>query len=140
LIDRFSDGQIDAHLTEKFCIGVTGLPHTRQLRLSNVIGFHYAAIGQSHFSSLIDVVLGSLRFAINAFTRNESANLDTAKRILKSLQPLFYRDADEKPVSELSFFFSPKSVKVQAYRERYLALKEFLASHGIDTAHMVEAG
>ena len=73
LIDRFTDRQIDAHLAEKFCVGVTGLPHSAQLRLSNVIGFHYAAVGQSHFSSLIDVVLGSLRFAINAFTRNELA-------------------------------------------------------------------
>jgi hypothetical protein len=47
LIDRFTDKQIDAHLAEKFSIGVTGLPHTAELRLSNVVGFHYAAVGQS---------------------------------------------------------------------------------------------
>jgi len=140
LIDRFTDKQIDAHLAEKFCVGVTGLPHSAQLRLSNVVGFHYAAVGQSHFSSLVDVILGSLRFAINAFTRNEAANLETAARILEGLQPLFYREDDQKPVSELSFFFSPKTVKVPGYRARYLALKDFLARHGIDTAHSVEAG
>jgi hypothetical protein len=138
LIDRFTDKQIDAHLAEKFSVGVTGLPHTAELRLSNVIGFHYAAVGQSHFSSMIDVILGSLRFAINAFARGEAANLDTAKRILEGLEPLFYREADKKPVSELSFFFSPKSVKVQAYRERYIALKQFLSENGIDTAQRIE--
>lgn len=54
LMDRFTDKQIDAHLAQKFSVGVTGLPHTAQLRLSNVVGFHYAAVGQSHFSSLRD--------------------------------------------------------------------------------------
>jgi hypothetical protein len=141
LIDRFTDKQIDAHLAEKFSVGVMGLPHTPQLRLSNVIGFHYAAVGQSHFSSLIDVILGSLRFAINAFTRGERANLETAKRILAGLAPLFYRNnGDHTPVSELSFFFSPKTIKVEAYREKYVALKKFLADNGIDTAQTIERG
>lgn len=89
LIDRFTDSQIDNHLAEKFSIGVTGLPHTNEMRLSNVIGFHYAAIGQSHFSSLIDIVVGSLRFAINAYTRNQQNNIETAARILEGLQPFF---------------------------------------------------
>lgn len=139
LIDRFSDKQIDAHLAEKFSIGVTGLPHTAQMRLSNVIGFHYSAVGQSHFSSLVDVVIGSLRFAMNAFTRGETAKLKTAQLILEGLQPLFYREKDGAPVSELSFYFGPKTVKVAAYREKYLAVKRFLAENGIDTAQ-IEAG
>lgn len=33
LIDRFSDKQIDAHLAEKFCIGVTRLPSGKSLEL-----------------------------------------------------------------------------------------------------------
>lgn len=140
LIDRFTDKQIDAHLAEKFSVGVTGLPHTAEMRLSNVVGFHYAAIGQSHFSSLIDVVLGSLRFAINAFTRGETANLESAKRILEGIGPLFYRLEENTPISELSFFFSPKNVKVAGYRVQYLALKKFLSDQGLDTAQNIEAG
>ena len=38
LIDRFDEKQADAHLAEKFSIGVTGLPHTAQMRLSNIVG------------------------------------------------------------------------------------------------------
>jgi hypothetical protein len=138
LIDRFDEKQADAHLAEKFSIGVTGLPHTAQLRLSNIVGFHYAAVGQSHFCSLIDVVIGSLRFAINAFTRGEKAHIETAKRILEGLEPLFYRERDGAPVSELSFFFSPKTVRKSAYRDKYCALKAFLADSGIDTSQRIE--
>jgi hypothetical protein len=124
-------------LAEKFSIGVTGLPHTNEMRLSNVIGFHYAAVGQSHFSSLIDIVIGSLRFAINAHTRNQQNNLETAARILEGLQPLFYREKEGSPVSELSFFFSPKLIKVEAYRAQYETLRTFIGAHGIDTAQKI---
>ncbi len=68
LIDRFNDegNAIDAHLRDKFTIGITGLPYSAETRLANIIGFHYSAIGQSHLPSLVDVLLGSFRFAVNA--------------------------------------------------------------------------
>ncbi|WP_076864048.1 DUF3800 domain-containing protein [Bradyrhizobium mercantei] len=140
LIDRFSDKQIDAHLVDKFAVGVTGLPHASPLRLTNIVGFHYAAIGQSHFSSLIDIVIGSLRFAINAYTRDQKQNLPTARRILEGLQPLFFRETEKMAVSDLSFSFSPKTVKANGYRARYEGLKSFLKESGIDTAQMIQSG
>lgn len=140
LIDRFSDKQIDGHLIEKFSVGVTGLPHTSQLRLSNIVGFHYSAIGQSHFSSLIDILVGSLRFAINAHTRDQKQNLATASKILEGIQPLFFREKETSPISELSFFFSPKTIKVDSYRTKYENLKAFLNDGGINTAQNILAG
>jgi hypothetical protein len=140
MIDRFGGKQADAHLVEKFSIGLTGLPHTPRLRLSNIVGFHYSAIGQSHFCSLIDVVIGSLRFAINAFTRNEEENIDAAKRILEGLQPLFFRENGKAPVSEFSFSFSPKTVISDRFRGQYIALKNFLAENGVDTAQTIQGG
>jgi len=111
LIDRFSDSQIDQHLVEKFSTGVTGLPFSKELRLANVIGFHYSAVGQSHFSSLIDIVLGSLRFSINAFTRKDASRMATATTLIKLISPLFHRESSGR-VSEISFYFSPKTIKV----------------------------
>jgi len=140
LIDRFTYKQIDSHLAEKFSIGVTGLPHTSQLRLSNIVGFHYSAIGQSHFSSLIDILVGSLRFAINAHTRNQQQNLATASSILKGIEPLFFREKEGSPISELSFFFSPKTVRVADYRARYEKLKTFLSADGVNTAQSIVSG
>jgi hypothetical protein len=137
LIDRFSDKQIDAHLAKKFSIGVTGLPHTIQLRLSNIVGFHYSAIGQSNFPSLIDILVGSLRFAINAHTRDQQQNLPTASKILESIQPLLFRETEGSPVSELSFFFSPKTIKVDDFRSKYEKLKTFLSANGIDTVQVI---
>lgn len=133
LIDRFSDRQIDAHLRDKFSAGVRGLPYTDPLRLDRIIGYHYSAIGQSHFGSLVDIIICSLRFAVNAFSRDEEHNLETASRMLGLLAPLFYRSEErQNQISEISLFFSPKIIRVQAYRERYEQLRAFLASNGIE--------
>lgn len=131
LIDRFDDRQIDSHLKEKFSIGVTDLPYSDCLRLEKIVGFHYSAIGQSHFSSVIDIVLGSMRFAVNAFTRGDEERLPTARKLLSLLAPLFYRPKHEDFVSELSLFFSPKGIRSDRYRGKYNALKDFMAENGV---------
>lgn len=137
LIDRFDDKQIDSHLREKFSVGIMGLPYSKQYRLERIVGFHYSAIGQSHFGSVIDIVLGSFRFAINAFTRGEDKQseekLNTAKILLTQLAPLFLREGAGNYVSEISLFLSPKSVRVQRYRKRYEDVASFLSEHGIAT-------
>lgn len=115
LIDRFEDRRIDHHLREKFSIGITGLPYTPQKRLERIIGFHYATKGQSHFCSVVDVVLGSLRFAVNAWTTDDTKNIGTAKTLLSLLSPLFFREKGELSVSELGLFFSPKVIHVPKY-------------------------
>ena len=90
LVDRFNDrgNQVDGHLAEKFSIGITGMPYSKEIRLNNIVGLHYSAIGQSHFPSIVDIVLGSFRFAINAHTRNKEGDLESARTILKLLSPL----------------------------------------------------
>lgn len=130
--------QIDAHLSEKFSIGVN-LPYTPEKRLENIVGFHYSAVGQAHFPSLVDIILGSVRFAINAHTRNLETHLETSKRILQIVAPLFYRDREGSPVSELSCIFSPKVIGVGTYREKYQSLKSFLENAGIDTEQQITA-
>lgn len=134
LIDRFNDAgnKIEAHLRDKFMVGVTGLPYSAELRLSNIVGFHYSAVGQSHFPSIVDVALGSLRFAVNAFTREEPERIDTAKALLGLLIPLFWRPSVGAPVPELGFTLSPKSIRSAKYRAKYSDLKAFLATGGVD--------
>lgn len=139
LIDRFNDqgNQIDAHLAEKFAVGVVGLPQYPERRLSNIIGFHNSAVGQSHFPSLVDIVLGSFRFAINAHTRAQDANMRTAGRLLGILEPLFFREPDGAPISNLSVWFSPMEVHSPFYRQKYHRLKEFLEQSGLNTAQEI---
>lgn len=139
LIDRFNDvgNAVDAHLRDKFSVGVTGLPYTEHMRLTNIVGFHYSAIGQSHFPSIVDVALGSLRFAINAHTRNQHDMLPSAHSILQLLSPLFWRENNEHWVPELGFMFSPKSVRKPRYRETYESLQTFLAASGVPTSQRI---
>jgi hypothetical protein len=121
LIDRFSDTQIDSHLRDKFSLGVTGLPFTPVMRLERVLGFHYSAIGQSHFASAIDIVLGCLRFSVNAFTRNDAGKLPRAQQFLGMLSPLFLRTPYSGPhgpwVTDISLYFSPRTIKSDRYRK-----------------------
>jgi hypothetical protein len=131
LIDRFDDKEIDGQLREKLSVGLTGhLPYSSEMKIQWIVGYHLAAIGQSHFCSLVDVLLGSLRFAINAFTRAREDELPTAKAILKQLAPLFWRTYGDR-VSEVSLWFSPKDVRSDTYRSKYRALRDFLAENGV---------
>ena len=139
LIDRFNDAGnlIESHLTEKFSIGLVGMPYSSQMRLGNIIGLHYSAIGQSHFPSIVDIILGSLRFAINAHTRQKPEHQATAGALLKLLAPMCWRQDGNGPVSELSVAFSPKAVKADHYRAAYQSLKDFLATNGIETEQRI---
>jgi hypothetical protein len=142
LIDRFDDKQIDGQLREKLMVGLTGqLPYGGDVPLKHIVGFHLSGIGQSHFCSLIDVILGSLRFAINSFTQNVQAHESSAAEILNQLAPLFFREGgvfqDPTKVHSISLWFSPKTVKVNKFKDQYVALKNFLAVHGIDAAQTV---
>jgi hypothetical protein len=138
LIDRFNDegNRIDGHLAEKFSVGIKGLPFSPQRRLSNIVGLHYSAIGQSHFPSVVDIVLGSFRFAINAYTRNVQEHMETARILLGLLSPLFFREGS-KAVPEIGLQFSPKVVKAERHRARYEGLKAFLTEAGIETRQTI---
>lgn len=136
LIDRFNDKKLDQHLTEKVSIGLTGnFPFSRAMKINNIVGYHIASIGQSHFCSLVDVILGSLRFSINAFTQNKKEHEKSARLILQQLSPLFFREkggiSNGEKVHPISLWFSPKDVRHPKYREMYIALREYFEVNGI---------
>ena len=112
------------------------MPYSMIMHLDRILGFHYSAIGQSHFPSLIDIILGSFRFAVNRHTRCMDEREATAQRLLRLLSPLFIRQADGK-VSELSLLFSPKQIKVERYRDTYQALKDYLTASGIESEQTI---
>lgn len=136
LLDRFNDegNQIDGHVREKVAIGIKGLPYSKEKRMKNLVGVHYSAIGQSHYCSLVDIVVGSLRFAVNVHSRSQQKLEPTAETLLRLISPLFFREEGDfanVKVSELGFQFSPKTVRLAHYREKYVALHKFLESNGV---------
>lgn len=134
LIDRFDDRQIDGQLRERHAIGLTGqLPYSAEMPIRNIVGFHFTAIGTSHFCSLVDVVLGSLRFAVNAHTRGLTQHRASSEAILRSIAPLFGA-VNGGRVPEINLSFSPRDVRVPSYRDRYDRLKSWFNENGISCA------
>ncbi|WP_036129619.1 DUF3800 domain-containing protein [Marinobacter nitratireducens] len=132
LIDHFKDKQIDHHLREKFSIGLTDMPYSKEMRLDRIVGFHYSAIGQSHMCSVVDIVLGSLRFAVNAHNSENEKEKETAKKLLSLISPLFFREDGRDSISEIGLFFSPKIIRAHRYREQYCSLHAFMSDAGLD--------
>lgn len=130
LVDTFLDAGLTEHLREKFNIGVKGLPFSNILRLDRILGFHVASVGTSHFSSVIDIVIGGVRYAIN--TLSDPLKRATAETLMRQVSPLLLRETDGR-VSELAVFYSPKQIKAKAYLEEYIKVDEFFSSVGIDT-------
>lgn len=144
LIDRFTDKQLDAQLQEKLAVGLTGhLPYGSEMKIQHIVGYHLTAIGQSHFCSLVDILLGSLRFAINAHTQKTEQHYASAKTILAQLAPLFFREESRLApgsgdlVHPISLWFSPKHIRSSAFRGKYEALKAYLAESGISVAQPI---
>ena len=137
LIDTFQDTRLSGHLREKFSVGVVGLPYSPRYRLDRILGFHVAVVGSSHFCSLVDIVLGSLRYGVNK--RNDPAKREIAKVLVRQLAPLCIRSPYTGKIEELSIFFSPKTIRVPAYLEAYRELRAFLAEGGVE-AYQEPAG
>jgi hypothetical protein len=129
LIDTFPSNSLFAILKQKFLIGLKGLPYSESYRLDRLLGLHVASIGSSHFCSVVDVVLGSLRYAINC--RSDPQRQNVCATLLAQLAPLAVRSAAGK-VEELSVFFSPKIIRAPSYLKEYLALHAYLAANGLD--------
>src|SRR5262249_1079713 len=128
LIDTFKDTILNRLLQERFSTGLVGMPYG-PYRLKKILGFHISSIGTSNFCSVVDIFLGSLPYAINA--RSALAKLRTARILLQQIAPFTIRCADGR-VSELSFFFSPRTIKADAYLQEYQNLHAFLAQNGLE--------
>lgn len=129
MVDRFSDPDIDSHMREKFAIGVRGLPSQAERRLSRMLGCHYSAIGQSHFPSVLDIAVGSLRFAVNAHTANDDGRLPTARTLLRLLRPLL---ADAHGIAhDVDVALRPMEVRAPQLLRQYQRLRTFFGECGI---------
>jgi len=128
LIDTFTDRNLPQILREKFSIGLRGLPYSDRYRLERVLGFHLASIGSSNFSSVVDIVLGSLRYVVNCI--NDINRQNIVQILLNQLNPLCLKN-NNGSIRELSLFFSPVRVRVVEYYRQYEELREYLTQNGL---------
>jgi hypothetical protein len=129
LIDTFKDNLLTRFLREKFSVGLVGMPYSKTLRLDRILGFHVASIGSSNFCSAVDIILGALRYAVNA--KDDPSQQAVAKQLLSQVAPLAIRTGSGR-VDEISLFFSPKVIKAPTYLRMYEELHEYLAANGME--------
>lgn len=141
LIDRFNDAgnEIDGHLRDKMNNGVF-LPHRGHVELSRIVGFHYSVIGQAHFTSLSDILVGSLRWAVNVHCRGQAEFRNSAIALLNLMSPLFWREEGAEQVPDIGFCLSPFSVRVRHFHDRYVGLQNFMREAGIPLSQIIETG
>lgn len=136
LVDTFEGPGLRTLLMEKFHIGIVGLPYTQVMRLDRILGFHIATNGASNFSSLTDIVIGSMRYAIN--NRRDPTKQATIRAILTGISPMYQRqDWAPHKVKETSLFFSPRVVTHPPYFDEYVGVHTFLTEHGIHPAQEI---
>jgi hypothetical protein len=119
-LDRF-DRQPEL-IRKKFSEGLTFPEHSQML--NRVVAIQPAILGASHFCSLADVVLGSLRQAVN----NQSTKLGL--ELVAQLAPLCRRSDGD--VDDRSIVLSPTVVRNPRYQQLYADLREFLRKGGVD--------
>lgn len=133
-VDRFNDkgNEIDAHLRRKFAVGLEGeaLP-TSPFQLDRIVGLHYTIIGQSHMTSVVDIILGTYRTAFNFFARHQDNKYPLAKEIFEFLNPLFQKGKDGC-IPRVAISFSPLNVRIEKYRASYARMVENLKFCGYE--------
>jgi hypothetical protein len=132
ILDRFDDKQVDTLTRQNVSVGLSGpLPYSRVLSLKKVLGIHYATIGQSHFCSLVDIVAGSFRLAVNEFDKEDGRH-GMAKEVLQVLSPLFDRHPQTNEIFGYSLSVLPKhEIRKPALRKRVRDLLSFLEEAGL---------
>ncbi len=136
MIDNFNDDQIYNIIRDKFSIGLTGMPYSDEFPLERILGVHVACIGSSHFCSMVDIILGGLRFAVNSLGNEDK--LPVARELLRQTEPLCIRTEYSGMVDEISVFFSPKTIKIIKYHKNYMQLYDFLSEGGINAEQVPE--
>jgi hypothetical protein len=129
-IDRLDPGQAYVYMKDKFANGVT-FPSGTKVKLRRVIHYSMSSDGASHLSSLTDIALGSVRYAVNFATGHGKE--EVARKVLQPVAEAMWhklKPNGEHQVGGYGFIQYPQSIKVDAYRERYDALARRLGELG----------
>lgn len=125
LIDSLPVDKQFQYLSDKFTTGLD-LPG-ENLSLNRIQVFGATVINASQISSAMDIVLGSLRYAVN-----DPANKEAAKSMMEDVaRMMWYREHQgEKYLGDRGVILRPKlnNIEVEAYRQGYQTLTDYLQS------------
>jgi hypothetical protein len=127
-LDRLDERFSYAYFQDKFANGVT-LQDGRTVQLNRIIYYSATCDGASHLSSVVDIVLGGLRYCVN--TASGSGKDTVAAQIFPPISRMMWsrETARKRQIGGYGFLQYPKDVRVPTYQQRYHALAVALASY-----------
>lgn len=98
------------------------LPGGREIELDRIVLYTMSCDGASHLSSLADIALGSMRYAVNFCTG--SGKETVARQIMTPLARAmwFHEEADVRRIGGYGFLQYPKDIRVASYQAQYTSL------------------
>ncbi len=117
--DRVEGGDLDFdYLVEKFTRGLI-LPSGSTVHLGRIMGYSLSCTNASHFSSALDIVLGTFRYCINNPTAREATS-----SMMRNITKIIWARPAGKDIDpfELGLTFRPKTFTVLAYKAAYREL------------------
>lgn len=129
-IDRLDPKVGYAYMKRSFSDGVT-LQDDRSVKLDRVIHYSMSCDGASHMSSLTDIALGSMRYAVNYACGK--GNEEAARSIMIPLSRAMWAKHHDgtRQVGGYGFLKYPKEIRSARYQERYDALVATLTDLGV---------
>lgn len=126
--DRTTDYKQDAYLKTIFSDGITLSPTRPPKKLKYIVSVDSTQIGNSHFTSLIDIIVGSFRFVINEPDKDRIGS-----KLLKSLAKIMWGAVDKRGtlrVRDRGFCVRPKNVNHPGYKANIEATIARLNEYG----------
>ena len=105
----------------------------RHVKLDRIVHYSMSCDGASHMSSLTDIALGSMRYAVNFATGKGKENVarDLMVPLARSMWHKEEPGAEVRQVGGYGFLKYPRGeIRVAAYRERYDELLATLSELG----------
>lgn len=113
-LDRFSDLSEFDYMKNKFTQGIN-YPNWNK-ELTNILLYSSTRINASNFSTLVDIVLGAFRYAINMPKKKDLA-VELMKKIYQLLW--FKEENNLKTVNERGLIIRPQEVRSNVIKKEY---------------------
>lgn len=127
LVDRLPDNSAAySMLKRKFQDGLSIETTGNMIKLDRIMLYATTCDGASHLSSAVDIVLGGLRWVVNAQGRSTPGT--TERKIFTNVAGMMYgkEDGDTLKVRNYGLILRPETVIVPAYQAEYDSLVEYM--------------
>lgn len=97
--------------------------------IPRIVHYSFTSEGASHFNSIVDICLGTLRFCCTAAFDRKERSTQISREVFPKLYRLLHKDPRTNLANGAGLFFLPIVVHADSIRARYDQLSRFLQEH-----------